>query len=56
MGLIKKLNLKVKVVNNGIFHDSRADVRTLGEAVKKIADKVDELIDEVNDLKKNNAI
>ncbi|MPM60232.1 hypothetical protein SDC9_107083 [bioreactor metagenome] len=56
MGLIKKLNLKVKIVNNGMFHDSRADVRAIGQTIKKIAEKVDELIDEINNLKKDSAI
>ena len=49
---MKKLNIRIKTdLNFGILHDSRADVNTLAKALQKAADKIDELIDEVENLK-----
>lgn len=49
---IKKLNLKFRLTDDfAIFHDSRKDVRTLSENLKKACDKIDELVDELNRIK-----
>lgn len=50
MKKIKKLNFEIKLVRTGIFHDSREDVRRIGNAMQKLADKVDELVDEINEI------
>lgn len=47
-----KINVKVRPSGEGgLFHDSRRDVRVLGQAVNLLIEKVNELIDENNRLK-----
>lgn len=51
--MIEPLKIKVRRANNsGIFHDSREDVRRLGEALNKAIDKINELTESVNKLSK----
>ena len=52
MGKIKKLNLHINTnQDSGIFHDSRKDVNTLGKVLRLATQKIDELVEEVNQLK-----
>lgn len=47
--------IKVKVKSSeesGLFHDSRKDIRTLSKVVNLLIDKVNELINENNRLRK----
>jgi hypothetical protein len=54
--LIKKLDIKIrKSDNRGIFHDSRSDVNTLMKICVELINKVNELTDELNELKKKNS-
>lgn len=49
--MIQPLKIKVRRADNpGIFHNSREDVRRLGEALNKAIDKINELTDAVNRL------
>lgn len=51
---MKKIKQKVyRVSEPGFFHDSRKDVRTLSKAINILIDTVNELIDEVEQLKKS---
>lgn len=50
--MIKKFMKRIRPSNDvGFFHNSREDVRALSEYCNELADKVDELVDEVNKLK-----
>jgi hypothetical protein len=47
-----KIKIRVKRSSeSGIFHDSRKDIRVLGEMVNLLIDRVNELIEENNKLK-----
>lgn len=49
--MIEPLKIKVRRADNpGIFHNSREDVRRLGEALNKAIDKINGLTDAVNRL------
>lgn len=49
--MIEPLKIKVRQADNpGVFHNSREDVARLGEALNKVIDKINELIEAVNDL------
>jgi len=37
---------------NGIFHDSRKDIRLLGGVINRMAAKIDELVEANNELTK----
>jgi len=51
MKRIERQKTKVrKSDQKSIFHDSRQDVRTLGQAINAIAEKQNEIIDAVNQL------
>lgn len=55
---MEKMKFKLKQSSGvGIFHDSRADVRSLSKVINLIIDKMDEIIEEINNLKEkqNNA-
>lgn len=47
---IEKLKYNIKITNNGIFHDTRGDIRTLVKLYSSLADKVNEIIEKVNSL------
>lgn len=50
---MRKLDIKIRTgLNNGLFHDTRADVDTLAKALNKCIDKINELVEENNKLKK----
>jgi len=49
---MRKLNLRLIRTGGGIFHDSRADARLLGDQLNKVAAKCDEIIDELEKTKK----
>lgn len=54
--MIKKLTFKViKSSNGGLFHNSRVDVNALMKVCNELIIKVNELTDEVNELKKKNS-
>lgn len=49
--MIEPLKIKVRRADNpGVVHNSREDVRRLGEALNKVIDKINELIEAVNRL------
>ncbi len=49
---MEKLNCRLKKTSDpGIFHDSRKDVRLLMMVVNELHDKVNELIEEIEELK-----
>ena len=57
MSDIKKLNLRLKRSGgSGLFHDSRADSRLLIAVCNELADKINEIVEEVNLLMKNQPI
>ncbi|MSU01910.1 hypothetical protein [Tissierella pigra] len=48
--MIKELNIGIrKSSSTGIFHDSREDVRRLGKALNIAIDKINELVEIVNE-------
>lgn len=50
--MAKKITKKIKTaLNNGIFHDTRADVDVLAEYCNMLTDKINQLIDEVNEVR-----
>ncbi len=50
---MKKLDIYVnKTSTSGVFHDTRGDVRRLGEVCNILIKKCNELVDEVNELKR----
>jgi len=49
---MNKLNLNVRINDDSIFHDSRADCRTLLKIIKILTKTVNELIDNQNRLEK----
>lgn len=50
---MKKLNIQIRPsCDYGIFHDSRSDVRQLAVALNMCIDKINEIIVEVEKLKK----
>ncbi len=49
---MKKITSEIKPSSNkGIVHDSRADVRVLGEYCNMLKEKINELIEEIDRLK-----
>ena len=49
--MIEKLKSKIKTkLDNGIIHDSRADVNALAEHCEVLTRKINELVDAVNEL------
>lgn len=48
---MKQLNLNLRITGGGIFHDSRADSRLLMQCINKIVQKLNEVVDENNNLK-----
>lgn len=47
--MIERITKKIrKVDNNGIFHDSRHDVAELAKMINILVDKVNEIVDVVN--------
>ena len=49
--MIRNLKTRIKATNGfGIFHDSRNDVRVLGKEINNLIDKMDEIINVVNNL------
>lgn len=51
--MIKKITTRIrKTGSNGIFHDSKKDITTLTKVCMELIIKVNELTDEVNNLKK----
>lgn len=51
---MQKLDIKIKTgLNNGLFHDTRNDINSLTKALNKCIDKINELIEENNKLKRN---
>jgi hypothetical protein len=48
--MIEKLKLRFDIVNNGLFHDSRADVIALMRTVKELHEKINELVETVNKI------
>lgn len=50
---MKKINYRVKKSDErGLFHDSRADVNRLAKVCNDLIDTVNQLIDEIEILKK----
>jgi hypothetical protein len=48
--MIDKLNIGIRATGNrGMFHDSREDVRTLTKALNITLDKINELVEVVNE-------
>ena len=53
MKSVKQLKFKIRLTGGGgLFHDSRSDVKTLTKALKLTADKVNELVQVVNEQSK----
>lgn len=51
--MVRKINKRIRRSNTfGMFHDTRADIRTLTTFLNEISDKIDEVIDVVNTDKK----
>lgn len=49
--MVDKLKHKIKTkLGNGIFHDTRADVNTIAEYCNVLTNKINELVDVVNEL------
>lgn len=49
--MIKKIRMKLRTTGeHGIFHNTRNDVRSLAEVCSGLTDKINELIDKVNEL------
>jgi len=49
---IQRLQIRVRSVDGGgLFHDSREDVRRITKVLHELITKVNELVDEVNQLK-----
>ena len=49
--MIQGLKIKIKShLDNGIFHDSRADVNTLSTALQQTIDKLNEVIANTNHI------
>ena len=49
--MIKKLKQKLKTyLGNGIFHDFRADANTIADYCNVLTNKINELVDAVNEL------
>jgi hypothetical protein len=53
--LIKKITKRLRNSDHiSVFHDTRNDVVVLAKMVNMLIDKDNELIDEINELKKEN--
>ena len=46
--MINKLKMRIRICNNGIKHDSRGDVRVLAEAIMNLQEKMNEIIEYMN--------
>lgn len=56
MDEIKKLNRRIRRTGSeGLFHDTRKDVRLLAQVFNELHDKVNELVEEINRLKSERA-
>jgi len=54
--MIQKIKVRInRSEDRGVFHDSRKDSRTLGEAINILIDKVNELVETNNRLEKEKA-
>lgn len=51
--MVEKIKKKVKTnLNNGMFHDSRGDINTLAEYCNMLTNKINSLIDELVEMRK----
>lgn len=51
--MINKINTKIILSNSpGLIHDSRKDIRTLSKMCNELINKVNELTDEINKIKR----
>jgi len=52
--MANKITKKLKRMGeSGLFHDSRADVRLIAKYCNSLVDKINELIDEIETIKKD---
>ena len=50
--MVKKIKTRIRKSSNpGIFHDSRGDIAIISKVCTELIDKVNELVEEVNELK-----
>jgi len=49
---MRKLKMRLIKTGGGLIHDSRADVRLLADQLNKVAQKCDEIIDELEQTQK----
>lgn len=50
MSMINELKMRIKACNNGIIHDSRSDVQTLGKAIMLMQKKINEIVRCINQI------
>lgn len=48
--IMEKLNIKITMKNDSLFHDSRSDCQTLAKMIMMLVNSVNELIDNQNRL------
>ena len=50
---IEPLKIKLTITRNGsLIHDSRSDIRALAKVINRLVEKVDEIVDKLNQMEK----